>query len=316
MINIPPHLLTVPENPKITMADALRQQTESLKEYTKQQLAKKQEFQQMMQKAMIEQRMKQVAQKQQFAQQMEYLPKLMGAINSGGALPVNQENQPIGGGIQLSPKPQIGSGQQMAGSSIKPVLKEKEPEFIYKPSFSIDPMSGKLRVNVNPLPNPRASLQERKFTAERLEKEQLKEKQSKMVTDAAQETLDTIEKIKSGAKHFGVFGGVPSVPGSKRATWESYTNQLLAKKILNMMNEMKNASRTGATGFGQLSEKELKVLQDSSTALKKTLPQKDALEILNKMEGIARKVLQKDAGGTIKSKTTSGIDFSYKQIGQ
>ena len=57
------------------------------------------------------------------------------------------------------------------------------------------------------------------------------------------------------------------------------------------MSEMKSASKTGATGFGQLSNKELGVLQDASTALKRTLSPQDADKYLTKMENAAKKVL-------------------------
>ena len=59
MINIPSHLLQVPVAPQMNMADALRQQVGSLSQYVQQQQAKQQMFQQMIDKARIEQRMKQ-----------------------------------------------------------------------------------------------------------------------------------------------------------------------------------------------------------------------------------------------------------------
>lgn len=118
------------------------------------------------------------------------------------------------------------------------------------------------------------------------------ELQNKMVTNQAQDTLDTIAEIKSRADNFGLLGGVPSVPGTDRYIWQSNVDKILSRKIVDLMSEMKNASKTGATGFGQLNQEELKVLKDASTALKKGTPKEKALEYLNAMESSARKVLE------------------------
>ena len=119
------------------------------------------------------------------------------------------------------------------------------------------------------------------------------------IKTSAQDTIDTIGVVRKGLTMptgFGFFGDFPSIPGTKRATWETYVNKLLSTKIVNLMNEMKNASKTGATGFGQLNEKELAVLTNAATALKKTLPAEDAEKILDELETIAGKVLSGERG--------------------
>lgn len=119
-------------------------------------------------------------------------------------------------------------------------------------------------------------------------KEQL---QVEGLRQSAQDTLDTISEIKKGKSNFGVFGNVPSIGGLPRKNWEVNIDKLLSQRIIDLMANMKNVSKTGATGFGQLSEKELKVLQDASTSLKKDLSQKDAMRYLGKMEEMSKKVL-------------------------
>jgi hypothetical protein len=57
------------------------------------------------------------------------------------------------------------------------------------------------------------------------------------------------------------------------------------------MASMKNASKTGATGFGQLNQGELKVLQDGATALKKTMSWDDAKLILDDMKVKLNKII-------------------------
>lgn len=117
------------------------------------------------------------------------------------------------------------------------------------------------------------------------------------VKTAAQDTLNSIKKIKENIDFFGAFGGLPSIPGSARARTESEVNRLLSQKVINVMQEMKQASKTGATGFGQLSNKELELLRNASTALKRTLRPEDALEILNQLEQVTKKVLGENSQG-------------------
>lgn len=112
----------------------------------------------------------------------------------------------------------------------------------------------------------------------------------------AQNMLDTIQEVKKGKDYFGPLGDMPSIPFvtgnyGKRVEWESNVNNLLSKKVIDIMNEMKRASRTGATGFGQLNQSELQLLKNSSTVLNKRLPPDIAMKYLNQMEGIYQKVL-------------------------
>lgn len=121
----------------------------------------------------------------------------------------------------------------------------------------------------------------------------------------AAENLRTIEEVKKGSKYFGPFGNMPSIqaPSSlfgeygARKNWEANVNKLLSQKVIDVMGEMKKASKTGASGFGQLSEKELAVLQGASTALKRDLNPEDALKYLDEIERIHKKVLGQDVGG-------------------
>jgi hypothetical protein len=135
------------------------------------------------------------------------------------------------------------------------------------------------------------SVGEKKFAVEQEEKKKALEIKAQMVKDSALDTINTIGEVEKGIKHFGLLGKAPSVPGTERANWEANVNKLLSSKIINLMTSMKEASKTGATGFGQLSEKELKVLQDASTALNRGLSPKDAGKYLEQMKVMANKVL-------------------------
>jgi hypothetical protein len=127
-----------------------------------------------------------------------------------------------------------------------------------------------------------------------------------VLRDSAQQNLNAITEAKKGAKYFGPMGNVPTIfsPSTlqgeygPRQKWESNVNKLLSQKVIDVMGEMKRVSKTGATGFGQLSEKELEVLKSASTALNRGLTPEDAMGYLDEMEKIHRKVLNPiPAGG-------------------
>lgn len=134
-----------------------------------------------------------------------------------------------------------------------------------------------------------------KLDLQKEEKKKVQEAKTQMVMDSAQDTLNTISEVEKGINYFGLTGGLPSIPGTARKNWEVNVNKLLSGKIINLMTSMKEASKTGATGFGQLSEKELKVLQEASTALKRGLSSKDAQKYLNEMKKAAQKIMGQEA---------------------
>ncbi len=144
------------------------------------------------------------------------------------------------------------------------------------------------------------------------------------IRDNAQQNLESISEAKKGAKFFGPMGDVPSrfAPSSlplvggltmgdpklkgeygDRANWEANINQLLSQKVVDLLTKMKQASKTGATGFGQLSDKEGAILRQASTALNKQLPPDVALKYLNEMEKINQRIL---SGGN--SQTPDGTE--------
>lgn len=157
---------------------------------------------------------------------------------------------------------------------------------------------------------PLVSTQDRKFMDEQEENKKVQQQKSQMVLDTAQDTLNTIAEVEKGMKYFGTFGNVPSIPGSSRKTWESNIDKLLSSKILNTITTMKEASKTGATGFGQLNVKELQVLQNASTALRKDLPRPDAQNYINDMKKAVNKILSKEqAQSMTQGQTPAGNTF-------
>lgn len=57
------------------------------------------------------------------------------------------------------------------------------------------------------------------------------------------------------------------IPGSPEADADVSLTRLGSQRVIDLIGEMKEQSRTGATGFGQLSERELAVLAEAATRL-------------------------------------------------
>jgi len=165
---------------------------------------------------------------------------------------------------------------------------------------------------------PRESLAEKKTLLEIASLEQKQEgiqqkneRESDLITSTAQDNLNTIKTIKEGEKYFGPYAGLPTVATSlggvldykNRKKWENNINKLLSQKVVDLITTMKSASQTGATGFGQLSEREGQLLREASTALSKDLDKETAMGYLNDMEKIYEKIISKGAG----KKTAGGF---------
>lgn len=136
------------------------------------------------------------------------------------------------------------------------------------------------------------------------EQEEVRQKATDMVLNKAQQSLDTIDFLKNNSTFFGPFGRVKAEKtpfDTQKVLWESNLDNFKSNLILNLMTELKQASKTGATGFGQLSEKELVILQTGATKLQRGLAPKDAVKILKEMEVPLRKVLGGQQNGVKRS---------------
>lgn len=135
------------------------------------------------------------------------------------------------------------------------------------------------------------------------EDREAKQKEVDMIIESANQTLSAIGEAKKRKQYFGPYGNIPSIyaPESMlglnqsaygdRKMWENNVNQILKKKVVDLITQMKSASKTGATGFGNLSDAEGRLLQEASTAFSKDLPGDQAVKYLEDMERLTRKVL-------------------------
>jgi hypothetical protein len=131
------------------------------------------------------------------------------------------------------------------------------------------------------------------LVAEQAENKEKQQKQSEMVKASANDIMNTIDYLleDGSINQFGLTGPVWAVPGSEKRTWLANLNYLKGKQVLDLMSQLKQASRTGATGFGQLSEKELKLLENSANKLERGLPKDAAKEELLRLKNTVNKVL-------------------------
>jgi len=129
----------------------------------------------------------------------------------------------------------------------------------------------------------------------------------KVAVGLAQETLGVLDQLldangnlKPGVSGlFGATTGARWIPGSQTADAEATLNQLVGKSVVDLISEMKSQSRTGATGFGALSEKELKILQDAANKLSnRWQSDKSAQAELKRIREKVRMVLENQASTT------------------
>lgn len=198
--------------------------------------------------------------------------------------------------------------------------------------FIYDPITGTNKNNpsyLNELDKERLSA----FQAKKSAEQQAMENKNEMLKSDAQAQLNAIQEAKKGRKYFGPLGNVPSIaaPSSlfgeygPRKEWENNVNKLLSGRIIDLMNQMKSASKTGATGFGQLNRSELQLIQSASNVLSKDLPPDVAMKYLDQLEPLYQKMLGGskkfgqgaeqggNGGGVPEGVTEEDIQFTMQQ---
>lgn len=98
------------------------------------------------------------------------------------------------------------------------------------------------------------------------------------------------------------------VPGSDTANARAAMDRLSGRVIVDLLNEMKNQSATGATGFGALSGPELKLLEGASTQLTNSnIGDERAAEELSRIYKMAKQLYGEDT-------PTTGGKLTAKQL--
>ena len=113
----------------------------------------------------------------------------------------------------------------------------------------------------------------------KLERDEEKElRQAQQAYDSAGEVIRSIDDLKMEDQKTGRpryeqgVGAIEGLIGKSPMSGEKYAvnkeiKTLLAAKVLDTIAQMKNASRTGATGFGAMNEKELSLIENAAVSL-------------------------------------------------
>jgi len=182
-------------------------------------------------------------------------------------------------------------------------------------ALSTDPGEGFKRVGKQVLPDPKyidpneqvAIDREKRIyekeMAEQKAAEEAKASQANLMKMQAQDIYNTVGEIEKGADFFGPIGGdlptwaAPSswLPGGKtpgqRTNWEANLDKLRASLSLEKINELRNAGKTGSTGMGILSDKDISLLTNAATALRRNLEPKDAMRYIKDIKDVQAKLL-------------------------
>lgn len=220
---------------------------------------------------------------------------------SGNPAPVQPQAQPqqqaqpvMYNGVRLPSAMEIAQGERASGNKVN-VNKLRIYNETWQKARQGLASEGEMKMLADMADIPvekEKSVEDRKYEQDLQDRERQNKVYKESVINSAQDTLDTIAEVEAGIKHFGLLGDVPPIPGTDKANWVANVNKLTSSKVLDMIKTMKDASKTGATGFGALSEKELTVLENSSTALKRNLSPKDAQKYIDKIKEAAKKVVQ------------------------
>lgn len=116
--------------------------------------------------------------------------------------------------------------------------------------------------------------------------------------DAASTSLNAIDHLLKNINYFGAIEGrMPAGLNTGKREWAKNFDFLESKNVLNVLGEMKSQSRTGATGFGALNEKELAIIKNASMRLDKQLDEKTAAKYLNEMKASFQKIIDREQNG-------------------
>jgi hypothetical protein len=120
---------------------------------------------------------------------------------------------------------------------------------------------------------------------------------SQNAIDRADSTIKTIDHLITNKNYFGPLEGrVAPVFGGKIEFDRNFKN-LQANAVMDVLSEMKSQSRTGATGFGALNEKELSLIMDAASKLDTRLNEATAEKYLNEMKVNLQKIIDREKNG-------------------
>lgn len=208
-----------------------------------------------------------------------------------------------------------------------------EFEWVSRPGmpFPVQVPKGTAQLGDKPYKEPTAPSEINELRADMLRQQMADAAQKKdlartSAVAASQDTIDVIKQLadidpatgqlalKSATQNlYGLRNPIAQyIPGSETATAKGALDRLKGKAIIDLIQEMKAQSRTGATGFGQLSGRELSVLENAATQLSSANISDEAArtelqriyDIANQAAGGGRGT---GAGGRIRARDQNGV---------
>lgn len=179
------------------------------------------------------------------------------------------------------------SQQQIA----KPQPSNAIPEG-FKPVYKADTFGQMRPAGYEPM-TPQDIEAQRKIQSEDKDNEIKSQNSIKM----ASETIKTIDHLIKNKNYFGSLEGriLPVFPG--KIKFDKNFKNLQANAVIDVLSKMKSQSRTGATGFGALNEKELGIIIDSASKLDTKLDENTAEEYLNEMKANLQTIIDREKNG-------------------
>jgi len=130
--------------------------------------------------------------------------------------------------------------------------------------------------------------------------------QPKNLDSIREQTQGALEEIKNiigeddeltpeGARAVGKSSIANWIPTTKGYAGSASINRVKSQQVLNLIGELKSQSRTGATGFGNMSNKDLSVLEAAATKLDTGLDEATFKKEIIRIRGLLKKIMEEEA---------------------
>jgi hypothetical protein len=146
------------------------------------------------------------------------------------------------------------------------------------------------------------------------------------IQDKARQALDTVNQLLTPEgklnpnSQMAVGGsrmlGTQYIPGTAAKNTDATIKQLKNQLTLGVIQDMRNESKNGSTGFGRLTNKEVDLLQNSATKLDPSLDEGTFTAELGKIRDHLQKVIQNPAGPGLTTSSPLSPEELYKKYSQ
>jgi hypothetical protein len=184
-----------------------------------------------------------------------------------------------------------GQGTAIPNAQPTPIPSAQVPEG-FRPTFKQDDFG-------NVIPGAPEAIPMTEVKAQRdMERENKADSiKSQNAIDRADSTIKTIDHLIANKNYFGPLEGAIAPVFAGKIEFNKNFKNLQANAVMDVLSEMKSQSRTGATGFGALNEKELALIMDAASKLDTRLDEATAAKYLNEMKVNLQKIIDRERNG-------------------